>query len=394
MLKKIYNNFNLENSILFFLILFGFYLAFIGGYGSDEDTLPMIGAFESMLGGGKVMASRFTPYPVAELGIGFLSYHFGSWAANSVTFICIIVGTMLFYISFEDLKNKNNLSLFLLLCLSNAVLFFDNLEPMDYSWAFLFLSLGLFFLKKNYFELAVIFFGICIGTRIYFLLFIFFSIYYFQYKPDLKFIRKSFIFFGSFFIGGLFYLTIWYQHEFRLEWLTAVTPNHQGMFGLLARFIYKFIITLGFFVFCFLIYLFLKNKINLKKIYTTKKYQVGIFIIFSNLLLFFFIPAELSYLQPMLICFYYLITKIVSKQIIYLLIIINLSSWVVDIQLLKIIYKSNDICNNVEAIDANFDINFKKGRLFEFYESRDKIKCWIRDDSERSKKILKGQALK
>ena len=28
--------------ILAILILFGFYLCFIGGYGSDEDTLPMI----------------------------------------------------------------------------------------------------------------------------------------------------------------------------------------------------------------------------------------------------------------------------------------------------------------------------------------------------------------
>ena len=394
MIKKIYKYLNLENSILVFLILFGFHLAFIGGYGSDEDTLPMIGAFESMLGGGKVMASRFTPYPVAELGIGFLSYHFGSWAANSVTFIFMIISAILFYISFEDLKNKNNLFLFLLLCLSNAVLFFDNLEPMDYSWAFLFLSLGLVSLKKSHFELAVIFFGICIGTRIYFLLFIFFSIFYFQYKPDLKFVRKSFIFLGSFFIGGLFYLTIWYQHGFGIEWLTAVTPNHQGFFGLLARFGYKFLMTLGFAFSCFFIYLCLKNKINFKKIYRIKKHQVGIFIIFSNLLLFFFIPAELSYLQPLLICFYYLITKIFSKKIVYALIIINLSAWIVDVQLLKIIYKSNDTCNNVEAIDANFDINFKKGRLFDFYESRDKIKCWIRDDSERSKKILRGQALK
>jgi hypothetical protein len=277
---------------------------------------------------------------------------------------------------------------------SNAVLFFDNLEPMDYSWAFLFLSLGLVSLKKNYFELAVIFFGICIGTRIYFFLFIFFSIYYYQYKPDLNFIRKSFIFLASFFVGGLFYLTILYQHGFGLEWLTAATPNHQGIYGLLARFSYKFVITLGFVFSCFLIYLFLKNKINFKKIYSTKKYQIGILIIFSNLLLFLFIPAELSYLQPMLICFYYLITKIFKKKIIYFLIIINLSTWIVDIQLLKIIYKSNDTCNNVEAIDANFDINFKKGRLFDFYESRNKIKCWIGGDSERSKKILRGEPLK
>ena len=59
--------------ILSIIICLGIYLSFIGGYGSDEDTLPLIGAFESMLGGERVMASRFTPYPVAELGIGFLS---------------------------------------------------------------------------------------------------------------------------------------------------------------------------------------------------------------------------------------------------------------------------------------------------------------------------------
>ena len=56
------------------VILFGVYLSYVGGYGSDEDTLPLIGAFESMMGGKNLMASRFTPYPVAEIGIGFLSY--------------------------------------------------------------------------------------------------------------------------------------------------------------------------------------------------------------------------------------------------------------------------------------------------------------------------------
>ena len=70
--KLFYNS----NLIIFSLIfLSGFYLCFIGGYGSDEDTLPMIGAFESIKSGNEIMASRFTPYPVAELGIGFLSYY-------------------------------------------------------------------------------------------------------------------------------------------------------------------------------------------------------------------------------------------------------------------------------------------------------------------------------
>ena len=81
----------LENRLYLFLvslvILFGFYLCFVGGYGSDEDTLPMIYVFEARLRDGTFISSRFTGYPIPEIGIGFLSYYFGSWAANSATFL-------------------------------------------------------------------------------------------------------------------------------------------------------------------------------------------------------------------------------------------------------------------------------------------------------------------
>ena len=60
--------------LLILLVITGTYLAAIGGYGSDEDTLPMIGVFITILHGGELMSSRFTGYPVAEIGIGFLSY--------------------------------------------------------------------------------------------------------------------------------------------------------------------------------------------------------------------------------------------------------------------------------------------------------------------------------
>ena len=139
---------NLNNILLIFLLFGGILFSFIGGYGSDEDTLALIGAYESMLGGGKLMASRFTPYPVAELGIGFLSYQFGSWSVNLLTFIFMFLSGIFFYLGI-DIKFKNkNIILFLILILSNPVLYFDNLEPIDYSWALLPLCLGLFFLKK------------------------------------------------------------------------------------------------------------------------------------------------------------------------------------------------------------------------------------------------------
>ena len=70
-----------------------------------------------------------------------------------------------------------------------------DIEVLDYSWAFFFLSLGIFFLKKNYFELAVIFFGISIGTRINFVLFVPFIIFFFSYENFLSIYRKLILFF-------------------------------------------------------------------------------------------------------------------------------------------------------------------------------------------------------
>ena len=83
------------------IIFFGLYLCFIGGYGSDEDTLPMIHAFEARLADGTFVSSRFTSYPIPEIGIGFLSHFFGSFAANTVTFIFHILGLLLIYFTFQ-----------------------------------------------------------------------------------------------------------------------------------------------------------------------------------------------------------------------------------------------------------------------------------------------------
>ena len=55
----------------------GTYLQF--GYGSDEDTLPMIYVFESKLNTGTFVSSRFTGNPVAEIGIGFLAKSIPLW---------------------------------------------------------------------------------------------------------------------------------------------------------------------------------------------------------------------------------------------------------------------------------------------------------------------------
>ena len=72
-----------------------------------------------------------------------------------------------------------------------------------------------------------------------FLVFVFIVIFLFNYKIKITSKRKFLIFVLSWFIGGLFYLPIWFENGFALDWLTAVTPNDQGLLGLIARFFYK-----------------------------------------------------------------------------------------------------------------------------------------------------------
>ena len=172
---KIYQN-KIFYSITFLLVLFGIYLSYIGGYGSDEDTLPMIGTFEAILNSGAIMTSRFTGYPVAEFGIGFLSYNFGSFYANFVTFSLLIISLIFIFLTFSSNKSnsKNLLPIFLVLCLSNPIIFFENLEPIDYSWSLAPFALGCFFFKKKQYELSLFFFLYKYRCKIKFC-----SIYYF-----------------------------------------------------------------------------------------------------------------------------------------------------------------------------------------------------------------------
>ena len=60
-MKNNYKNLiNLTNIFLIILMFIGVYLSFIGGYGSDEDTLALIGAYESMMGGESYGLSLYT----------------------------------------------------------------------------------------------------------------------------------------------------------------------------------------------------------------------------------------------------------------------------------------------------------------------------------------------
>lgn len=377
----------LPTFIIFLIILFGFYLCFIGGYGSDEDTLPMLYVFEARLADGRFVTSRFTSYPIPEIGIGFLSYFFGSFAVNSVTFLFHILGLFLIYFSFNKKIDFYRLNLFLILSLSSPILFFENLEPMDYSWAFLFFSLGTFFYSRKIFELAILGFGFAIGCRINFLIFIIIFIYFYNFRENISLKKKALIFLNIFVIGGLFYLPIWFDNGFGLNWITAARPIEQGFFGLVARFSYKSVMTFGLIQLILILYFFAKLRIN-----KNSEVRALIFLTISNFALFLYIPAEKSYLQPAIIFVNLILIDQFSKKIIMLLIFFNFMSWIVSYDFLKINYKDDSLCAPKHAISASFQLNFSKGAVKNFYESREMIACWVNINTERGKRIIEGKS--
>ena len=370
-------------------ILFGFYLCYIGGYGSDEDTLPMLYVFEARLADGRFVTSRFTSYPIPEIGLGFLSYFFGSFAANSVTFFFNLLGLVFIYFSFQKKIDIIKFKLFLILSLSSPILFFENLEPMDYSWAFLFFSLGTFFFSRKIFELAILGFGFAIGCRINFIIFILLFIYFYDFKENIDFKKRSLIFLNTFIIGGLFYLPVWFDNSFNLSWITAARPTEQGLSGLIARFTYKSIMTFGLIQFILMLYFLLKLKFD-------KYSDVKLLIILtiSNFALFLYIPAEKSYLQPAIIFLNLILIEKLNKIIVISLIALNLISWVVSYDFLKIEYKDNSKCGAKHAISASFHFNFSKGAVNNFYDTRNMIYCWTNTNTERGKRIIEGKSTK
>ena len=263
---------------------------------------------------------------------------------------------------------------------------------MDYSWALLFFSLGLFSYSKKYFEFAVLFFGLCIGTRINFTIFVIAALVFFPLEYKNFVYKKLSIILISIFIGGLFYVPIWYQNQFGLEWLTAARPLDQGFLGLLVRFLYKISHAIGLYLVIFLFFLLVLKKIKLKNLIENKSI---FFLILSNCLLFLYIPAELGYLQIFLISTYFFLAKYCDKKLLLIIVFTNLIGWIVNFDFVKIEHRYKNKCEAVQATGASINFHFKEGSFKKFLDTRSMIECWVTDkNSNYGKKIISGAALK
>ena len=149
----------------------------------------------------------------------------------------------------------------------------------------------------------------------------------------------------------------------------------QGFFGLIARFIYKTYISLGYLSSFLILFFIIKN---LKNILIINNFKVLSLLAISNLLIFLWIPGEFSYLQYLLFIILFIIFNFKNNIIIYGLCLLNFISWFIFINPLTIEYKQPELCAPKNAISAKINIKVENGYLMKYLDSREHIRCWFR----------------
>ena len=144
--------------------------------GSDEDTLPMIYVFEARIADGRFVSSRFTGYPIPELGIGILL--FWKLGCKFINIYFYLIGVFIFYLSLNKILIKKFRIFLTVMFVQSCSLFRKFRTNGLFMGFFIFFIRSVFFIKKIL-EIAVLMFGFSIGCRINFLIFCLVSIYFY-----------------------------------------------------------------------------------------------------------------------------------------------------------------------------------------------------------------------
>ena len=68
-------------------------------------------------------------------------------------------------------------------------------------------------------------------------------------------------------------------------------------------------------------------------------------------------------------------------------------SWIFNFDIVKIKHKNEAMCAPKEAISAKVYLSIKPGAVENYFDTRDRISCWINSDTIRGKRILEGKSI-
>ena len=400
-------------SIIFLIFLFGSYISLSRGSNlTDGDSYSLILSFLNILDFQTYTPSRGAyGHLLPEMLLGSIAYFFGVPVSNLVCFIFFFSSVCVLFITFFE-KNLFNFILFLLLLSSNFYLFFENTNTIDYPIALFLFSCGLFFLKKERFVYASLFFALTICSRANFCVFIYPLILLYFIHHKIFFIKiKSLLLILSLttLIGLICFIPVYYVNNFTLNFLNIpfiTNSNTPGWYGgpafqiseLLPRFTFKVYKLIGVFSFFLIIIIFL---FNIKKLTILKSINQKFIwsIIIINLSFYMFTPTKLLIINPFVIFLYILLFTHFKKKIIFTIIILNFSSWFVSYDLLNIKYKNNNICDARVALSAQFQFKFREGDFIQYLNHPSYADCYsgafkYRSHIDRSDNFLNNKPLK
>lgn len=383
--------------VISFLLCIGIYICKIKGYGSDIDTYSLIKTFLGVIDDGNYSPSRYYGHPVPEILIGFLAYNFGSLITAFFCYSIFLTSLYFFYKSFSDSKSSNNIYFFLFLCVSNPILLFDNTNISDFQLAMFFFSSGIFCYKKKRKYFVPLLFGLSIGSRLSFTLFIilfFLHEYHFSDKKDKKEIIVQSAY--SLFIGGLFYLNVFFQSHLNLSFIKNTGGPPLNLIDILPRFFYKIYYLIGKFSFIFIFLIFLLSFFKKKaiKIFSSSKFILT--FILANLLVFLLIPSKTAILSISIIFLYLIIINNYQKKTLLIIIFLNFFSWVLSYEVIDIKYKNQKICDPIHAISAKIKFKVTSGEFLKMTKNnKNIIFCHSEQfNDQRSYKYLNGKKIK
>ena len=368
---------NILNFLILICLLFFFYISQNNYYGADHDTFSQVDTFIRIIEEGKYYRSRTYGFPVSEILLGGSIFFLGDKITSLIIAVIFSLTIIIFFLSFKkDEKNDLNFKLFTLLCFTNPILVFDNLNIIDYPISLFFFSLGCFFSTKKEYILMSIFFGICLGCRINFALFIIIYLIFFHIKEFQILLKNLFL---TFFVGGLFYLPFLISINFSYNSFNQIQTLGGLRFDQFSRFLYKIIYSFGFIPSLVILWVtcqfFLKNKIV-----TILKYKTEIFIIFSNLLLFFLLPTKTAIISIVVIFIYLIITELSKKKYLYIIILFNILSFFISINFININYKYSDPCKPKQAINAKIQFYLDEGYIKKYLDkSFNNMECSVKE---------------
>lgn len=219
------------------------------GYGFDDDAYSIVRVVQQAIAEHVYLPSRFQGAVVAELPEGLAAHLFGSLGSNLVVAACAAAGVWAFARTLA-LYGIGARALVVAATLSNGVVLIASATSMDYMVAFGLFSVGLYALAAGEDVAGVALLGLSAGARIFYVTLAEASILFVLLErrraggaASATHVLACMA--AAFLVAGLCYLSVWFNHGLKLDWLAAARPTDQGVAGLVVRWAYKTVMFAG-----------------------------------------------------------------------------------------------------------------------------------------------------